>query len=172
MVGARLSYEPDSTHIGIDVEDVLIEGRGVCQDYAHVAVALCRAAGIPARYVSGYLFAADDATGEDVDGDVVRVQTHAWFEAALPGGGWLPLDPTNRQEVGSRHVKIGHGRDYDDVPPLRGLYSGPGVPDVDAHVEMSRMDVTHQPVTTVPPPVRQDDARARLADHHQQQQQQ
>ena len=86
---------------------------------------MCRSLGIPARYVSGYLFTTDDATGADAeDGDVVSVQTHAWFEAAIPGFGWLALDPTNQQEVGVRHVKIGHGRDYDDVPPLRGVFAG------------------------------------------------
>jgi len=168
LVGDRLVYAPGSTHIGIEIEDVLGQGSGVCQDYAHLAVAMCRAVGLPARYVSGYLFAADDSTGEDSDADVVRVQTHAWFEAAVPGLGWLPLDPTNRQEVGPRHVKIGHGRDYDDVPPLRGLYSGPGEPTVEAHVDMTRMDVTHQPVTTMQPPT----PRAVEATVRQEQQQQ
>ncbi len=173
LVGAKLSYEPGSTDIGIEVEEVLDQGRGVCQDYAHLAVALCRAAGLPARYVSGYLFTADDSTGEDSESDVVRVQTHAWFEAAVPGHGWLPLDPTNRQEVGPRHVKIGHGRDYDDVPPLRGLYSGAGSPTVEAHVDMARMDVTHQPVTTMAPPMpRSLEATYRQEEQQQQQQQQ
>ena len=173
LVGARLEYTPGSTHIGIGIEEVLAQGQGVCQDYAHLAVALCRAAGLPARYVSGYLFTADDSTGEDADADVVRVQTHAWFEAAVPGFGWLPLDPTNRQEVGPRHVKIGHGRDYDDVPPLRGLYSGRGSPTVEAHVEMSRMDATHQPITTMQPPTpRPVEAIVRQEEEQQQQQQQ
>ncbi len=99
---------------------------GVCQDFAHLAVAMCRSIGIPARYVSGYLFTTNDATGEDPEADVVRVQTHAWFEAAVPGVGWLALDPTNSSEVGLRHVTIGHGRDYDDVPPLRGSLRGRG----------------------------------------------
>ena len=79
---------------------MLAKAKGVCQDYAHLAVALCRSVGIPARYVSGYFFASSDATGADVDGDEVQVQTHAWFEAAIPGWGWLALDPTNAQQVG------------------------------------------------------------------------
>ena len=89
-----------------------------------------------ARYVSGYFFASSDATGADVDGDEVEVQTHAWFEAAIPGWGWLALDPTNAQQVGSRHITIGRGRDYDDVPPVRGIYSGGGRPNTEASVEM------------------------------------
>jgi transglutaminase-like putative cysteine protease len=174
LVGARLEYTPGSTHIGIPVEEVLTGGKGVCQDYAHLAVALCRSVGIPARYVSGYLFTRDDSTGEDVeDGAVARVQTHAWFEAAIPGVGWLPLDPTNRTEVSTRHVKIGHGRDYDDVPPLRGLYAGSATPTVNAAVEIRRMDVIRQPTTSVQPPTpRPVEARRRVEVAQQQQQQQ
>lgn len=138
--GIALLYEPGSTEVGIPVERVLAGGRGVCQDFAHLAVAMCRAAAIPARYVSGYLFTTDDSTGADADPDaeVVHVQTHAWFEAAVPGFGWLALDPTNQQEVGLRHVKIGHGRDYDDVPPIRGVYAGPGAPEVTVAVEIRK----------------------------------
>jgi transglutaminase-like putative cysteine protease len=175
LVGARLEYVPGSTHIGIGVEDVLAGAKGVCQDYAHLAVALCRSVGIPARYVSGYLFTRDDSTGEEVeDGAVARVQTHAWFEAAVPGVGWLPLDPTNRTEVSTRHVKIGHGRDYDDVPPLRGLYAGSATPTVTASVEIRRMDVIRPTTSVQPPTPRPVESRRRveLAQQHQQQQQQ
>jgi transglutaminase-like putative cysteine protease len=138
FVHTSLEYTPGATYIGVDVNEVLADARGVCQDYAHLAVALCRSIGIPARYVSGYFFAASEASGADVDGDVVEVQTHAWFEAAIPGFGWLALDPTNAQQVGLRHITIGHGRDYDDVPPVRGVYSGPGRPSTDAVVEIRR----------------------------------
>ncbi|WP_419918860.1 transglutaminase family protein [Candidatus Poriferisocius sp.] len=143
FVGDRLDYRPGTTEIGQPITDILAQGVGVCQDYAHLAVTLCRSVGIPARYVSGYLFSSDDRTGS-IDGDLVRVQTHAWFEAAVPGSGWLAFDPTNRMPVGRRHVKIGHGRDYDDVPPLRGVYSGPCTPDVNASVEIRRMDPTER----------------------------
>lgn len=138
QVHQRLEYRPGATEIGVDVESVLADGAGVCQDYAHAAVAVCRSFGIPARYVSGYFFSRDESTGEDVDGDVVSVQTHAWFEAAIPGHGWLALDPTNALSVGHRHVKIGHGRDYDDVAPVRGVYRGLGQATVTAGVEMRR----------------------------------
>lgn len=139
FVHTALQYTPGATFIGVDVNDVLTEARGVCQDYAHLAVALCRSVGIPARYVSGYFFAASDIVGNDPAGDGVRVQTHAWFEAAIPGWGWLALDPTNAQQVGQRHIMIGFGRDYDDVPPVRGVYSGPGRPDTDVSVEIRRL---------------------------------
>ena len=123
---------------------MLAKARGVCQDYAHLAVALCRSVDIPARYVSGYFFAASEVTGAEVDGDEVVVQTHAWFEAAIPGWGWLALDPTNALQVGQRHIAIGHGRDYDDVPPVRGIYSGGGRPTTDASVEIRRQSAVVQ----------------------------
>lgn len=138
FVHTSLDYVPGATYIGVDVNHVLSEARGVCQDYAHLAVALCRSAGIPARYVSGYFFAASETDPTGTTGDDVRVQTHAWFEAAIPGWGWWALDPTNGQQVGSRHIKIGHGRDYDDVAPLRGIYLGSGLPVTDAVVGIRR----------------------------------
>ncbi len=138
FVHTSLHYTPGATYIGVDVNEVLAKAKGVCQDYAHLAVALCRSIGIPARYVSGYFFASSEATGAEVEGDQVHVQTHAWFEAAIPGWGWLALDPTNAQQVGQRHITIGHGRDYDDVPPVRGIYSGGGRPSTDAIVEIRR----------------------------------
>lgn len=145
LVGSTLRYTPGATQVGVSVEQVMAEGRGVCQDFAHLAVALCRSQGIPARYVSGYLFTRDETTNRDPaddaegDDDTVQVQTHAWFEAAVPGFGWLALDPTNQQSVGPRHVKIGHGRDYDDVQPLRGVFSGPARAVVEPHVEIRRL---------------------------------
>ena len=142
FVGSSLRYEPGSTEIGIEVEQVLASGVGVCQDYAHLAVAMCRAVGIPARYVSGYLFTEDDHLGADAEQDTVVVQTHAWIEAAVPGWGWLALDPTNGQLVGERHVKIGHGCSYDDVQPLRGVFLGPATSDVAPRVEIRRVNGT------------------------------
>lgn len=133
-VGTSIAYRPGSTYVGVDVDRVLEAREGVCQDFAHLAVSMCRSVGIPARYVSGYFFAPSTE-----DGDVADVTTHAWFEAAVPGVGWLALDPTNLQEVGGRHVKIGHGRDYDDVPPLRGIFAGPSGAHLDVAVSMRRL---------------------------------
>jgi hypothetical protein len=144
FVGSHMSYVPGSTEIGVPVEEVLSTRRGVCQDYAHLAVALCRAIRIPARYVSGYLFDETDAVGPGV-----TATTHAWFEAAIPGWGWLALDPTNGEPAGERHVKIGHGRDYDDVLPLRGAYIGPA--GSVAHVEVELRQPVLSDIDTTPP---------------------
>ncbi|MFP5308916.1 MAG: transglutaminase domain-containing protein [Actinomycetes bacterium] len=138
-VATTLSYIPGSTFVGVDVDEVFANRAGVCQDFAHLAVAMCRAVGIPARYVSGYLFARDDTAGAEPDEDEIDVVTHAWLEAAVPGAGWVGLDPTNRQQVGPRHVKIGHGRDYDDVAPLRGVYVGPAAHELEVAVHLRRM---------------------------------
>jgi len=170
LVRERMNYETGSTHIGIDVEKVLSDGHGVCQDFAHLSVAICRSLGVPARYVSGYLFTASDETGEDTDNDVVDVETHAWFEAAIPGQGWMAMDPTNGREVGPRHVKIGHGRDYDDVPPLRGSVSGEAGTEVETSVEIRRMDPSHQ-ATVVQPPLTHTDMEYSGFQSQQQQQQ-
>jgi len=138
-VGRTLQYAPGSTHVGIDVNELQRKRRGVCQDFAHYLIALCRGVGVPARYVSGYLFASRDDDPSAPRRDEVFVQTHAWVEIAIPGAGWCALDPTNRLTVGARHVKIGHGRDYDDVLPLRGLYHGPFQHELEVEVRMKRL---------------------------------
>lgn len=138
-----LTYAKDTTRIGIPLPELVAGGTGVCQDYAHLTIGLLRLGGVPARYVSGYLFAEDETvggSGGDLDPDAVTVQTHAWVEAWLPNDRWLAVDPTNDQPVGRHHVVIGYGRDYDDVAPVRGIYSGPGRPEVDATVEIRRME--------------------------------
>lgn len=140
-VGA-LDYAPGETYVGVDVDEVFVRRAGVCQDFAHLAIAMYRSLGIPARYVSGYLFTVDDATGADSDIDEVHVETHAWVEVALPGAGWYALDPTNGQVVGERHVTIGRGRDYDDVSPLRGAYAGNPEHDLEVSVALRRLSPT------------------------------
>ena len=138
LVRASLRYEKGTTEVGTPLVEVFAGGAGVCQDFAHLAVALCRAVGLPARYVSGYLFSADDATAERTDKPVVHVQTHAWIEVAVPDLGWFPLDPTNGRQVGELHVKVGHGRDYDDVCPFRGVHHGHSDVQLEAAVEIRK----------------------------------
>jgi transglutaminase-like putative cysteine protease len=92
---------------------------GVCQDFAHVMIAICRSWGVPARYVSGYLF-TDRKHGDRSDPDA----THAWVEVFLPSLRWVGLDPTNNTIAGERHIACAVGRDYSDVPPSRGVYKG------------------------------------------------
>ncbi|MFM6977595.1 MAG: transglutaminase domain-containing protein [Micrococcales bacterium] len=91
---------------------------GVCQDFAHITLGALRSVGIPARYVSGYLYPATDRK----IGEAVIGESHAWVE--WWAGSWFAFDPTNDIEVLDRHIVVGRGRDYDDVPPLRGVYAG------------------------------------------------
>jgi transglutaminase-like putative cysteine protease len=115
---------------------------GVSQDYVHLGLIMLRRNGIAARYVSGYLWAAPADGGDDS----VEVETHAWLEALLPSANgrgepvWVGGDPTNRRLAGERHVKIGHGRHYADVPPVRGVYQGTAGSKLDASVHMTRLD--------------------------------
>jgi transglutaminase-like putative cysteine protease len=140
VIPDRFAYSPGATFVGSTVDDLLAGGGGVCQDFVHLALILLRQAGIPARYVSGYLFAAPDE-GEDS----VEVDTHAWVEALLPGTNgtspvWVGADPTNRKLAGEEHVKIGHGRFYGDVAPIKGVYRGAaGEAEHDVNVRMTRL---------------------------------
>jgi transglutaminase-like putative cysteine protease len=113
------AYEAGVTRADSPIDDVLASRKGVCQDFAHVMLAACRSWGIPARYVSGYLF-TDRKGGDRSDPDA----THAWVEVFLPSLRWVGLDPTNNTEAGERHVACAVGRDYSDVPPSRGVYKG------------------------------------------------
>ena len=123
----RLSYIPGSTSAESPVEHVLETDRGVCQDYAHAMIAIARSWGVPARYVSGYLYEIGRC-GESSPGTA----THAWVECRLPGLGWTGFDPTNQDLAGERHVRIAVGRDYRDVSPTRGIIQGGG----QAHLEV------------------------------------
>jgi transglutaminase-like putative cysteine protease len=119
QVREDLAYEAGATNVSTNARTALDLGRGVCQDFVHVALALLRAAGIPARYASGYLHPDADAA---VDAEVTG-QSHAWLEAWT--GSWQRIDPTNGSTVGERHVLVARGRDYADVPPFKGVYNGP-----------------------------------------------
>ncbi len=114
-----LTYQPDSTRVDSPIEEALTSRRGVCQDFAHILIALVRPLGIPCRYVSGYLYhrgGQHDRSTPDA--------THAWTEAWLPGAGWTGFDPTNNLVTNDRHICVAVGRDYADVPPTRGLFRG------------------------------------------------
>jgi transglutaminase-like putative cysteine protease len=142
MVPNRFEYRPGATYVGSTVTDLLEASAGVCQDFVHLSLILLRRRGIAARYVSGYLWSAPEDDGTDS----VEVETHAWLEALLPGTDghgepvWVSADPTNRRLAGETHVKIGHGRFYSDVPPVKGLYMGGAHSDLTAAVTMSRLD--------------------------------
>jgi transglutaminase-like putative cysteine protease len=144
-VTASLKYESGATYVGVQVAEVLSQGKGVCQDFAHLGIAMYRSVGIPARYVSGYLYAADQTVAVVPEDPELDIQTHAWLEVFIPGHGWWALDPTNPQPVGELHVKIGHGRDYEDVMPLRGVYHGGAEHDLGVHVQITRERLTQSP---------------------------
>jgi transglutaminase-like putative cysteine protease len=115
-----LGYEAGVTEADSPIDKALEAGRGVCQDFAHIMIAVCRSWGVPARYVSGYLYTDRSHGGDRSDPDA----THAWVEVFLPSLRWVGFDPTNNTLAGERHVVVAVGRDYDDVPPSRGVYKG------------------------------------------------
>jgi transglutaminase-like putative cysteine protease len=113
------SYVKKSTAVDSPIEDALQLRRGVCQDFAHIMIALVRNLRIPCRYVSGYLYHGSDHTDRSADG-----ATHAWVEALLPRLGWTGFDPTNNLIAQGRHIRTAIGRDYADVPPTVGTMKG------------------------------------------------
>jgi len=116
----EFEYRPNATQVGTTASELLKGRAGVCQDFAHLMIASCRSLGIPARYVSGYHFIGDLQT-RTAD---FEQASHAWVEAYIPGTGWLGFDPTNNNRVDGRYIKLGHGRDYLDIVPVKGIYRG------------------------------------------------
>lgn len=133
LVESRLRYERGATTVTSTATDALRAGAGVCQDFAHLALALLRIRGVPARYVSGYLHPSSDAQ----PGATVAGQSHAWIEAWV--GDWLPFDPTNGGPVGERHVVVGRARDYADLAPLNGIFHGGPATALGVSVELTRL---------------------------------
>ncbi|WP_341953527.1 transglutaminase family protein [Salinibacterium sp. TMP30] len=132
-IGNAIEYMSGVTGVHSTAAEAWAGGKGVCQDIAHLALGALRSAGIPARYVSGYLHPKPDAAiGETVVGE-----SHAWIEWFC-GGHWRGYDPTNLIDIGDRHVLVGRGRDYNDVPPLRGVYAGPFGSKLFVSVEITR----------------------------------
>ncbi len=128
-----LGYERGLTGVHTTSAQARAAGKGVCQDYAHLTLALLRSMGLPARYVSGYL--CPDADAEV--GVTTRGESHAWVE--FWAGEWSPLDPTSRIGVAERHIVVARGRDYADVRPLSGIYNGPPAQSLGVTVELTRL---------------------------------
>ncbi|MEP7271682.1 MAG: transglutaminase family protein [Acidobacteriota bacterium] len=165
-------YTPQSTQVDSPIDDALRARRGVCQDFAHIMLALVRPLGIPARYVSGYLYQGEKNRDRSEVG-----ASHAWIEAWLPQLGWIGFDPTNNLVVEMRHVITAAGRDYSDVPPTRGVFKGTAASELSVAVVVSpshapRHDVDMPPgVTWVPPEPAEDEDEVRRQQQQQQQQQ-
>jgi transglutaminase-like putative cysteine protease len=123
------TYDTDATTVRSTVREALAARAGVCQDYAHVMIAVLRSAGIPARYVSGYIFRGEShVLGAEA--------SHAWCEAYLPPYGWVGFDPTNDLMINDYFVKVAIGRDYRDVSPVRGVYRGARHSEMSVNVAM------------------------------------
>lgn len=127
----RFDYATRHTHVHSPIDHALSGRRGVCQDFAHIFIALLRQLRIPARYVSGYLYHNRQNPDRSADGS-----SHAWVEAMLPGLGWIGFDPTNNLLAGERHIRTAIGRDYSDVPPTQGIFRGGASSELDVLVRV------------------------------------
>jgi transglutaminase-like putative cysteine protease len=138
MIFRDFTYRQGVTDVHTTIEHILEDRQGVCQDFAHLLIGLCRAIDIPARYTSGYIVINGDAAspaptrGSDA--------SHAWVEAFTPTHGWRGFDPTNNLLANDRYVKIAIGRDYHDVPPTRGTYQGGGTERLTVAVTVRAID--------------------------------
>ncbi|MGP4013175.1 transglutaminase family protein [Streptomyces sp. 4N124] len=133
LVADRVSYIPGATGVNTSAAEAWEQGAGVCQDIAHVTIALLRAIGLPTRYVSGYLHPEREAELHRP----VAGQSHAWIE--YWAGDWSGYDPTNRTRADESHVVVGRGRDYDDVTPHKGIYRGVAGGPPEVTVEFTRV---------------------------------
>lgn len=132
VIGESIEYIHGVTGVKSTAAEAWAAGKGVCQDFTHITIGALRSVGIPARYVSGYLFPDPEAEA----GTTLQGESHAWVEWF--GGHWQGFDSTNDVEIGDRHVMVGRGRDYADVPPLRGSYAGPRDSELEVEVMIHR----------------------------------
>jgi transglutaminase-like putative cysteine protease len=139
------TYAQSETHVDSPIDDALKARAGVCQDLAHIMIALARRIGIPCRYVSGYLSSSSDSHDRSAEG-----ATHAWAEAYLPTLGWVGFDPTNDVLAAERHIRVAVGRDYADVPPTRGVFRGEAGSVLAVQVTVSLSDSPIRPERVMP----------------------
>ena len=128
-IKGHFEYAQDVTHASSPIDDVLRQGKGVCQDFAHLMIAVLRSFGVPARYVSGYIHRPGQES-----------QSHAWVEAWLSEVGWFAVDPTNDCTVNEHFVKVATGRDFTDVPPNKGVYRGNADQTISVRVQTRALD--------------------------------
>jgi transglutaminase-like putative cysteine protease len=171
----QFEYQPGVTDAESLIDKALEAGRGVCQDFAHIMIAICRGWGIPARYVSGYLLTNKDESRDRSDPDA----SHAWVEVYLPSIGWVGIDPTNDSLAGERHIIVAIGRDYSDVPPSHGVFKGETQSQLAVGVSVRQaQSAVHEPEhlrlqkPAFPPPGRRRQTTSNLLHDQQQQQQQ
>jgi len=166
------AYVPNSTKVDSPIEEALRTRQGVCQDFAHIMIALVRSLHIPCRYVSGYLF-HHEAEGQEKDRSL-EGGSHAWVEALVPRLGWVAFDPTNNLMGADRHIRVAIGRDYADVPPTRGVYKGEPHSELSVAVTVSPADAqpSEQSAPSIVIQSRPVFARVNSRAEHEQQQQQ
>jgi len=169
----KFAYVPNSTMVDSPIDHALAERKGVCQDFAHIMIALVRKLRVPCRYVSGYLFHANGSKPVSPEG-----ASHAWVEALLPGLGWTEFDPTNNVLSGDRHIRVAVGRDYAEVPPTRGVFKGGAESELSVAVTVALSDAPSNEdmapamiVRRAPPPSMAENFRAQQEQEQQQQQQ-
>jgi len=129
-------FTPGFTAVSTPLEIVMRERKGVCQDFAHLAIACCRSVGLPARYVSGYI---ETLSPPGVEKLIGVDASHAWFSVYIPHLGWVDFDPTNNLLPAEQHITIGWGRDYADIAPMRGILLSSGKHGLSVAVDVRRM---------------------------------
>jgi transglutaminase-like putative cysteine protease len=140
----EFEFNPMFSDISTPVATIFEEKKGVCQDFAHLAIAALRSIGLPARYVSGYIETLPpEGTVKLFGADA----SHAWVSVYLPGAGWLDLDPTNNLIPCEQHIILGHGRDYDDISPLKGVVRSSGHSHLGVRVDVRRVEESAEPVS-------------------------
>jgi transglutaminase-like putative cysteine protease len=132
----NFEYNPYATNVKTTIAEIVNLRQGVCQDFAHLMIALCKNIQVPARYVSGYHFVGD-LQGGHAD---YEQASHAWVEAFVPGIGWVGYDPTNNGDINWRYVKLCHGRDYEDIVPVKGIYRGSEQQRLEVVVNVKQLD--------------------------------
>ncbi len=147
-IHADFAYEPGFTTVSTPVEAVYEHRRGVCQDFAHFAIACLRSLGLAARYVSGYLQTQPPPGRARLVG---ADASHAWFSVLVPDGGWIDFDPTNNLRPAEQHVTLAWARDYSDIPPLRGVIIGGGANTMEVAVDVLPLAGTAQPADQAAP---------------------
>ena len=142
----EFKYDPHFTTVATPLDEVLSERRGVCQDFAHLAIACLRSLGLAARYVSGYILTVPPPGRPRLVG---ADASHAWLSVFVPGLGWADFDPTNDLLPDLQHVTLAWGRDFSDISPLRGVILGGGEQKIDVRVTVEPIDA---PASKSPPP--------------------
>jgi transglutaminase-like putative cysteine protease len=133
LIHHEFSYDPEYSTLATPLDDVLKDRKGVCQDFAHLAIGALRSVGLAARYISGYLETLPPPGQEKLLG---ADASHAWLSVFIPNWGWLDIDPTNGNLANDRYLTLAWGRDYGDVTPLKGVMNGGGAHELTVEVDV------------------------------------